>query len=165
MLPLVELVNVTKRFGKITALNRINLSVEDGEYLCILGPTGAGKTTLLRLIAGLLEPDEGEIYIEGRKVNKVPPEERNAAYMFQNYALFPHMNVWRNVSFGPIIKEWDQKRINDVTSEILEKRIKNEPIDVNAILSKYQKKLEKFDKIKARIKMTVLSNVFRLIER
>ena len=120
MLPLVELVNVTKRFGKITALNRINLSVEDGEYLCILGPTGAGKTTLLRLIAGLLEPDEGEIYIDGKKVNKVPPEERNAAYMFQNYALFPHMNVWGNVSFGPIVKEWNQKRINDVTSEVLE---------------------------------------------
>ncbi|MCD6593428.1 ABC transporter ATP-binding protein, partial [Candidatus Bathyarchaeota archaeon] len=120
MLPLIELVNVTKRFGKIVALNRINLSVENGEYLCILGPTGAGKTTLLRLIAGLLEPDEGEIYIGGRKVNRVPPEKRNAVYMFQNYALFPHMNVWENVSFGPTIREWEPRRINDVTSEILE---------------------------------------------
>jgi len=117
---LVRLVNVTKKFGKIVALNRINLSVEDGEYLCILGPTGAGKTTLLRIIAGLLEPDEGEIYIEGKKVNGVPPEKRNAVYMFQNFALFPHMNVWQNVSFGPVIKEWSPEKIRNVTSEILE---------------------------------------------
>jgi len=117
---LVRLVNVTKRFGKIIALKGINLSIEDGEYICILGPTGAGKTTLLRIIAGLLEPDEGEIYIEGKKVNGVPPEERNAVYMFQNFALFPHMNVWQNVSFGPVIKEWDPEKIKNVTSEVLE---------------------------------------------
>ena len=117
---LVRLVNVTKRFGRIVALDRINLSIEDKEYLCILGPTGAGKTTLLRIIAGLLEPDEGEIYIEGNKVNEVPPERRNAVYMFQNFALFPHMNVWENVSFGPVIKEWDSEKIRNVTSEILE---------------------------------------------
>jgi len=117
---LVRLVNVTKRFGKIVALNKINLSIEDGEYVCILGPTGAGKTTLLRIIAGLLEPDEGEIYIEGKKVNGVPPEERNAVYMFQNFALFPHMNVWQNVSFGPVMKEWNPEKIRNVTSEILE---------------------------------------------
>jgi len=117
---LVKLVNVTKRFGKIVALDGINLSIKDGEYLCILGPTGAGKTTLLRIIAGLLEPDEGEIYIEGKRVNGVPPEERNAVYMFQNFALFPHMNVWQNVSFGPVIKEWSSEKIRNVTSEILE---------------------------------------------
>jgi len=117
---LVKLVNVTKRFGKIIALKGINLSIEDGEYVCILGPTGAGKTTLLRIIAGLLEPDEGEIYIGGKRVNGVPPEERNAVYMFQNFALFPHMNVWQNVSFGPVIKEWDSEKIKNVTSEVLE---------------------------------------------
>jgi len=117
---MVRLVNVTKRFGKITALKQINLSIEDGEYVCVLGPTGAGKTTLLRIIAGLLEPDEGEVYIEGKKVNGVPPEKRNAVYMFQNFALFPHMNVWQNVSFGPVIKEWDPEKIENVTSEILE---------------------------------------------
>ena len=117
---LVRLVNVTKRFGKIVALDRINLSIEDKEYLCILGPTGAGKTTLLRIIAGLLEPDEGEIYIEGKKVNEVPPERRNAVYMFQNFALFPHMNVWQNVSFGPLMKEWSLEKIRNITSEVLE---------------------------------------------
>jgi len=119
-MPLVRLVNVTKRFGKIVALDGINLSIKDGEYVCILGPTGAGKTTLLRIIAGLLEPDEGEIYIGEKRVNGVPPEERNAVYMFQNFALFPHMNVWQNVSFGPVIKEWSPQKIRNVTSEVLE---------------------------------------------
>ncbi len=119
-MPLVRLVNVTKKFGKIVALKGINLSIEDGEYVCVLGPTGAGKTTLLRIIAGLLEPDEGEIYIGGQRVNEVPPERRNAVYMFQNFALFPHMNVWQNVSFGPIMKEWSLEKIENVTSEVLE---------------------------------------------
>ncbi|RJS78708.1 ABC transporter ATP-binding protein [Candidatus Bathyarchaeota archaeon] len=112
--------NVTKRFGKITALDHINLSIEDGEYVCVLGPTGAGKTTLLRIIAGLLEPDEGEVYIEGKLVNGVPPEQRNAVYMFQEYALFPHMTVWENVSYGPVIKDWERDKVERVTSEILE---------------------------------------------
>ena len=119
-MPLIKLMNVTKRFGKITALDHINLSIENGEYLCILGQTGAGKTTLLRIIAGLLEPDEGDVYIEGKRVNKVPPEERNAVYMFQQFALFPHMNVWENVSFGPVIKNWSKDRVKNVTSEVLE---------------------------------------------
>ncbi|MDH5688139.1 MAG: ABC transporter ATP-binding protein [Candidatus Bathyarchaeota archaeon] len=119
-MPLIRLANVSKRFGEITALDHIDLSIEDGEYVCVLGPTGAGKTTLLRTIAGLLEPDEGEIYIEGRLVNKVPPEERSAVYMFQQFALFPHMNVWDNVSFGPFIKNWDNDKVERVTSEILD---------------------------------------------
>jgi putative spermidine/putrescine transport system ATP-binding protein len=85
-----------------------------------LGQTGAGKTTLLRIIAGLLEPDEGEIYIDGKLVNSIPPEKRNAVYIFQQYALFPHMNVWQNVSFGPVIQDWDNDRIKNITFEILE---------------------------------------------
>lgn len=117
---LIKLVDVTKKFGKITAVDHLNLSIEDGEYICVLGPTGAGKTTLLRLIAGLLEPDGGEIYIEGKLVNGVPPEERNAAYMFQQYALFPHMNVWQNVSFGPTIKDWQKNEVEKVTLETLQ---------------------------------------------
>lgn len=117
---LIKLVNVTKKFGEITALNHIDLSIEDGEYLCVLGQTGAGKTTLLRTIAGLTEPDEGEIFIEGKLVNEVPPEKRNTVYMFQHFALFPHMNVWENVSFGPSIKNWDNQKVKTVSSEILE---------------------------------------------
>jgi len=116
---LVKLINVRKKFDEIIALDQISLSVEDGEYLCILGPTGAGKTTLLRTIAGLVNVDEGEIYIEGRLANKTPPEERNAVYMFQQYALFPHMTVWQNVSFGPTIDEENEDEIKKKTSQIL----------------------------------------------
>ncbi|UCC33392.1 MAG: ABC transporter ATP-binding protein, partial [Candidatus Bathyarchaeota archaeon] len=117
---IIKLVNVTKKFGEITALKQIDLSIEDGEYVCVLGQTGAGKTTLLRTIAGLAEPDEGEIYIEGKLVNRVPPERRNTVYMFQHFALFPHMNVWENVSFGPSIRNWDSREVRTVSSEILE---------------------------------------------
>jgi len=111
---------MTKKFGDIIALDHINLTIDDGEYLCILGQTGAGKTTLLRTIAGLLEPDEGEIYIDGKLVNRVPPEKRNAVYIFQQFALFPHMDVWQNVSFGPVIQNWDKDRIKNITFEILD---------------------------------------------
>lgn len=117
---LIELVNVTKKFKDITALDHVNLSISDGEYVCILGPTGAGKTTLLRIIAGLLEPTEGEVHLEGKMVNNVPPEERNAVYMFQQFALFPHMNVWENVSYGPTIKNWDDEITRRLTLEILD---------------------------------------------
>ena len=111
---------MTKKYDEITALDHLNLSIEDKEYVCVLGPTGAGKTTLLRIIAGLLKPDEGEIHIEGRLVNELPPEERNAVYMFQQFALFPHMNVWQNVSFSPVIKDYHENRIKRLTLEILE---------------------------------------------
>lgn len=117
---LVRLVNITKKFGEIVALNKLELSIEDGEYVCVLGQTGAGKTTLLRTIAGLTEPDQGEIFIEGRLVNEVPPEKRNAVYVFQHFALFPHMNVWENVSFGPFIRNWDPQKVKTVSSGILE---------------------------------------------
>jgi putative spermidine/putrescine transport system ATP-binding protein len=113
-------VNVTKRFGAITALSGIDLSIEDGEYVCVLGQTGAGKTTLLRTIAGLTKADEGDIFIEGKLVNEIPPEKRNAVYMFQQFALFPHMNVRENVAFGPSVKNWDSKRVKTISSEVLE---------------------------------------------
>lgn len=116
---LIKLGDVTKKYDEIMALDHLNLSIEDKEYVCVLGPTGAGKTTLLRIIAGLLKPDDGEICIEGRRVNELPPEERNAVYMFQQYALFPHMNVWQNVSFSPVIKDHSANRIERLTLEIL----------------------------------------------
>jgi spermidine/putrescine transport system ATP-binding protein len=111
---------VTKRFDEITALDGVNLSIEDGEYVCVLGPTGAGKTTLLRIMAGLLKSDEGEIYIDGKRVNDLPPEARDTVYMYQQYALFPHMTVWQNVSYGPEIKDWDGEKVEQLTTEILE---------------------------------------------
>lgn len=111
---------MTRRFGEITALDKVNLSIEDGDYVCVLGPTGAGKTTLLRIVAGLLELHEGEIYIDGKCVNNLPPEARDTMYMFQQYALFPQMTVWQNVSYGPEIKDWNQEKVEQLTAEILE---------------------------------------------
>src|SRR5262245_19166012 len=89
----VELGGVTKRFGSITALNEISLTVRRGELMTLLGPSGCGKTTLLNLVAGFLMPGSGEIAIDGRRITAAPPYRREIGIMFQNYALFPHMNV------------------------------------------------------------------------
>lgn len=103
-MPSVRLVGVTKRFGRITALDRVDLEIDDGGYVCVLGPTGSGKTTLLKLVAGIVSPDEGEIYIDGKLVNRIPPEDRKAVYVPQQYALFPHLKVVENVAFGPLAR-------------------------------------------------------------
>ncbi|HID07008.1 MAG TPA: ABC transporter ATP-binding protein, partial [Armatimonadetes bacterium] len=96
----VKLKDVTKRFGTTIAVNTVSLDVNRGELFFLLGPSGCGKTTLLRLIAGFVEPDAGEIWFDGRLMNNVPAHLRNAAMVFQNYALFPHMTVWENVAYG-----------------------------------------------------------------
>lgn len=119
-MPEVKLVNVTKRYKKITAVDHLNLHIQDGEYVTILGPTGSGKTTLLRLIAGLDRPDEGAIYIGGKLVNDLPSEERDVGYFFQNFALFPHLTVWQNVTFGPRAKHWNRERTTSLGWEMLE---------------------------------------------
>jgi len=121
-MPDVRLVNLTKTFegGRIVAVDHINLHVRDGEYFCILGPSGCGKTTLLRLIAGILEPDEGEIYIGGRPMRGVPPEDRDIGFVFQTFALFPHMTAWENVTYGPRVRGWPEEQIERVGREMLE---------------------------------------------
>jgi spermidine/putrescine ABC transporter ATP-binding subunit len=91
---------VTKRFGDVTALNDVSLSIRRGEFMTLLGPSGCGKTTLLKLAAGFLGPDGGSISIDGRLVNDMPTYKREIGMMFQNYALFPHMSVAENVAYG-----------------------------------------------------------------
>lgn len=119
-MPDVRLVNVSKKFGKIMAVDNVSLHIRDKEYFSILGPSGCGKTTLLRLIAGLIRPDEGEIYIGERLVNDVPPEDRDIGFVFQTFALFPHMNVWDNVTYGPRVKGFDMKRAEIIGYEVLD---------------------------------------------
>jgi len=114
------MVNVTKRFGKIVAVDNVTLEIHDREYFSLLGPSGCGKTTLLRLIAGLIEPDKGEIYIGDRLVNDVPPEDRDIGFVFQTFALFPHMNSWDNVTYGPKVKGFDMKKAATIGHEVLE---------------------------------------------
>ena len=96
----VELDAVTKRFGKTTALDDVSLLVRRGELMTLLGPSGCGKTTLLNLVGGFLMPDSGEIAIDGQRITDVPAYRREIGIMFQNYALFPHMNVAANVGYG-----------------------------------------------------------------
>jgi multiple sugar transport system ATP-binding protein len=95
----LKLINLTKRYGKYTAVNRVNLDVNKGEFLVILGPSGSGKSTILRLIAGLEDPDEGDIILDGVKINDIDPKDRDIAMVFQSYAIYPHMTVYQNIEF------------------------------------------------------------------
>jgi len=96
----IQLTDLRKSFGEVRAVNGVSLGVDEGELLVLVGPSGCGKTTLLRLIAGFDRPDAGEIRLGSRSVLGVPPEERDIGIVFQNYALFPHMNVFDNVAYG-----------------------------------------------------------------
>jgi multiple sugar transport system ATP-binding protein len=96
----VTLQELSKRFDKVTAVNQINLEIPDKEFVVFVGPSGCGKTTTLRMIAGLEETSDGTILIGERVVNDVPPKDRNIAMVFQNYALYPHMDVYKNMAFG-----------------------------------------------------------------
>lgn len=96
----VELVNVTKKFGNVTAVSSASLKIVDGEFFSLLGPSGCGKTTTLRMVAGFEMPTEGEVFIHGRAMGQIPPFKRPVNTVFQNYALFPHMTVEQNVAFG-----------------------------------------------------------------
>jgi spermidine/putrescine transport system ATP-binding protein len=115
--PDVEIVDVTKRFGPVTAVDRMRLSISRGEFYSLLGPSGCGKTTTLRMIAGFEQPTEGEILLAGQPVAGVPPYRRHVNTVFQHYALFPHMDVARNVGYGlrqqKVSKDDEARRVED----------------------------------------------------
>jgi iron(III) transport system ATP-binding protein len=119
-MPEVRVVNLSKKFGKIIAVDNVSLTIHDKEYFSLLGPSGCGKTTLLRLIAGLIQPDSGEIYIGDKLVNDVPPEDRDIGFVFQTFALFPHMTAWNNVTYGPKVKGYDMAEATTIGHEVLE---------------------------------------------
>ena len=119
-MPEVKLVNVTKRYGRIIANDHINLTIKDKEYISVIGPSGCGKTTLIKCIAGIIEPDAGEIYIGGRLVNNVPIEDRGIGYVFQNIALFPHMTVWGNITYGPRVRGFPPEETEAIAREMIE---------------------------------------------
>ena len=96
----IDVRDAVKRYGTFTALKKISMSIQDNEFFTLLGPSGCGKTTLLRMIAGFEEVTEGAIYLYGQEIDTLPPHQRPVNTVFQNYALFPHMDVLENVGFG-----------------------------------------------------------------
>jgi spermidine/putrescine transport system ATP-binding protein len=115
--PDVELLDVTKRFGDVVAVDRMSLQIPRSSFTSLLGPSGCGKTTTLRMIAGFEQPTEGEIYLAGRPIAGVPPYQRNVNTVFQHYALFPHMDVAQNVGYGlrqrKVPRDAEQKRASE----------------------------------------------------
>lgn len=116
---LLELKNVSKVFDDNVVLNNIDIEIEKGKFYSILGPSGSGKTTILRIMAGFMEPTKGEVIFEGKNISKLPANKRNMNTVFQNYSLFPHLNVYENVSFGLSLKKLNEKVITKKVSEAL----------------------------------------------
>jgi iron(III) transport system ATP-binding protein len=117
----ISVANLTKRFGSLAVVSEVSLSIEEGELFTLLGPSGCGKTTLLRLIAGFYAPDGGEIRFDDRVVNAVPPHERGIGMVFQNYALWPHMTVFENVSYGLKLRKVAVSEIAERVRGVLQK--------------------------------------------
>ena len=115
----VELRDVNKHFGSYKASDEINIGIEKGKLVALLGPSGSGKTTILRMIAGLENPDSGEIIIDGKVVNNVPGSERGIGFVFQNYALFRFMTVYENIAFGLRVKKVNKKEIDNRVRELI----------------------------------------------
>jgi len=109
----LRLAKLTKRFGEVVAVNDMSLEIQDGEFMVFVGPSGCGKTTALRMIAGLEEITSGEVWIGDKCVNDVAPKDRDIAMVFQNYALYPHMNVYENMAFGLRLRKVPKAVINE----------------------------------------------------
>ena len=130
----VEIKGVSKRYGKVVALDEIKLSIEKGEFFVILGPSGSGKTTLLRVLAGLETVDRGEIILDGRDVTRVPASRREVAMVFQNYALYPHKTVMENLTM-PVESEMSREEARELAESIARK------LNIAELLNRYPNEL------------------------
>lgn len=121
-IPNIELKKITKTFdeGKVLAVDNISLEIKEGDYVFLLGPSGCGKTTTLRMIAGLEEPSNGEVIIDGKDVSGVPPEDRDMGFIFQHFEIFEHMTVWENVTFGLEMRGLTEDEIIEKAEKSLE---------------------------------------------
>jgi len=117
--PLVRFEGVAKRFGDLAAVDGVSLEIAEGEFFALLGPSGCGKTTLMRMLAGFARPDAGRILLGGEDIAGLPPHRRPSSMMFQTYALFPHLNVEKNIAFGLKQQGWDKARAAARVEEML----------------------------------------------
>ncbi len=116
---IISLKDISKAFDGETVLDHINLEIHDKEFVTFLGPSGCGKTTTLRIIGGFETPDTGDVFFDGKRINDIPPYERNVNTVFQKYALFPHLNVYENVAFGLRLKKTPEEQIKEKVQEML----------------------------------------------
>lgn len=117
---IIDLRNITVSYGDNVILDKLNLYINEKEFITLLGPSGCGKTTTLRCIAGFVQPDSGEVVFEGKVVNDVPPHKRRVNTIFQRYALFPHLNVYENIAFGPELQKKSRSEVRQTVAEMLE---------------------------------------------
>ncbi len=118
--PMVQFKGVTKHFGSVVAVDETDLDIEEGTLITLLGPSGCGKTTLLRMVSGLESPTAGDILIKGKRINDTPVHKRNLGMIFQNYALFPHKNIFDNVAFGLKYRDISREQIREKVHRALE---------------------------------------------
>jgi len=118
--PILEIKNVTKRFGDLVAVDSVNIEIPKGEIFSLLGPSGCGKTTILRMVAGFEYPDKGDIILGGKRVNHLPPNKRECNIVFQQHALFPHMTVFENIAFGLTERRLPKNEIQLLVNEAIE---------------------------------------------
>jgi ABC-type Fe3+/spermidine/putrescine transport system ATPase subunit len=118
--PKLDILNVSKFYGDIAAVDDASFHVEDKEYVCVIGPSGCGKSTLIKCIAGIINPDQGNILVDGEPVQRVPIEDRRIGYVFQDIALFPHMTVRDNLAYGLVVRNAKADQVSRVTNEMLD---------------------------------------------
>ena len=116
---ILELKDISVSFDGETILDKLNLSIKDGEFVTFLGASGCGKTTTLRVIAGFISPDSGDVFFDGKRINDLPPYKRQVNTIFQRYALFPHLNVYENVAFGLRVSHTPDKEVRQRVAEML----------------------------------------------
>lgn len=117
---MLDLEGLTKRFGKVVAVDGVTLGIQEGEFFSLLGPSGCGKTTVLRMVAGFERPDKGGVFLKGERVTHLPPERRPIGMVFQNYALFPNMTVFENVAFPKRLRKMPEDIIRKQVGELLD---------------------------------------------
>src|SRR5271155_5214622 len=116
----IELRGLTKRYGEETVVDTIAASIAPGEFFSLLGPSGSGKTTTLMMVAGFVHPDGGEILLDGKDIASVPPQKRGFGMVFQNYAIFPHLNVFENIAFPLRARRWPKAAVAERVAWALE---------------------------------------------